>query len=124
MSISYDGKVFRSASNSDGGDVGPDTTFQYHQNGDLVWATYAGGPIRFGTLIATADGAGNLDMRYQHLAMNGSFCSGRCRSSPERLPDGRLRLHEHWQWTEGREGEGTSVVEEIRTTSRGVSQAL
>jgi hypothetical protein len=117
MSISYDGKAFRSASNSAAGDVGPDTTFQYHQSGDLVWATYTGGAIRFGTLIATADGAGSLDMRYQHLAMDGSFRSGRGRSWPERLPDGRLRLHEHWQWTAGKEGAGVSVVEEITRRS-------
>ena len=36
-----------------------------------------------------------------------------CRSVPEVLADGRLRLHETWSWTEGGEGAGTSTVEEM-----------
>ena len=112
--MNYDGKLFRSISNSPGGDVGSETTFRYRQEGDLVWATYAGGAIRLGTLLATVDRDGNLDMRYQHVGTDGGFKSGRCRSRPERLPDGRVRLHERWQWTEGATGEGVSVVEEIR----------
>jgi hypothetical protein len=99
--------------NSAGGDVGDETRFHYHQQGDLVWATYAGGAVRWGTLLARADAAGNLDMRYQHVGSDGAFKGGRCQSRPEVLPDGRLRLHERWQWTEGAAGEGQSTVEEI-----------
>lgn len=109
----YDGRLFRSVANSDGGDVGEETAFHYHQRDDVVWATYSGGAVRFGTLIATVNGDGNLDMRYQHVSAGGDFKSGRCRSRPERLPDGRLRLHEQWQWTDGAEGQGTSIVEEV-----------
>jgi hypothetical protein len=111
--VSYDGKVFRSVSNSAGGDVGSETTFHYRQEGNLVWATYAGGAVRLGTLLATVDAEGNLDMRYQHVGADGTFKSGRCRSRPERLPDGRLRLHERWQWIDGAAGEGVSIIEEI-----------
>ena len=111
--LDYDGRVFRSVANSDGGDVGEDTTFHYHQRGHVVWATYAGGSVVFGTLLAKADAVGNLDMRYQHVSVGGSFKSGRCQSRPESLPDGRLRLHERWQWTDGAEGQGVSVVEEV-----------
>jgi putative acetyltransferase len=111
--VSYDGKLFRSVSNSTGGDVGAETTFHYRQEGDLVWATYAGGAVRLGTLVATADAEGNLDMRYQHVGADGAFKTGRCCSRPEVLPDGRLRLHERWRWTDGAEGEGVSVIEEI-----------
>jgi hypothetical protein len=111
--IHYEGRLFRSVVNSDGGDVGEETTFQYHQQGDLVWGTYSGGSVRFGTLLATTDTFGNLEMRYQHITVDGRFKSGRCQSSPEILADGRMRLHERWRWTDGAEGEGTSVVEEI-----------
>ena len=111
--IDYEGRRFRSVANSRGGDVGAETTFDYHQEGDVVWATYAGGAIRFGALVAKVDAAGNLEMRYHHVAADGDFKSGRCQSRPERLPDGRLRLHERWQWTEGAEGQGNSVIEEI-----------
>ena len=111
--LDYDGRIFRSVSNTDGGDVDAATTFHYHQHGDVVWATYAGGSVSFGTLLARVDAAGILDMRYQHLSADGRFKSGRCASRPERLSDGRIRLHERWRWTDGAEGQGVSIVEEV-----------
>jgi hypothetical protein len=128
--INYDGRVFRTRANSSGGDVGEETTFHYHQRGDVVWATYAGGSIHFGTLLARADSDGNLDMRYQHLLTDGTFKTGLCTSRPEWLPDGRLRVHERWRWTDGAEGGGVSLIEEISapsvrdpTSPRGVPSA-
>jgi hypothetical protein len=32
---------------------------------------------------------------------------------PERLPDGCLRLHETWTWTDGGEGSGVSIIEDV-----------
>lgn len=114
--ISYDGRRFHSIETSAAGDVGSDTIFDYHQIDDLVWATYSGGAIRFGTLVATATPEGELDMRYQHVNEEGVLCTGECRSRPEVQPDGRIRLYESWRWTGGREGAGESTVEEIQTT--------
>jgi hypothetical protein len=111
--LDYEGRSFRSVANTQGGDVDAGTTFHYHQRGAVVWATYAGGSVVFGTLLAQVDPLGNLDMRYQHVSSDGKFKTGRCQSSPERLPDGRLRLRERWQWTDGAEGEGVSVIEEV-----------
>ena len=112
-SINYDGRRFRSVENSETGEVGPRTVFGYRQDGDVVSATYEGGDVRFGTLIATADGEGNLDARYGHVNASGELMTGECRSTPEMLPDGRLRLHEEWRWTSGDGSSGRSVVEEI-----------
>jgi len=109
----YDGRVFRLVASTDGGDVDGGTLFQYHQNGAVVWATYEGGAVRFGTLVAKIDLSGDLEMTYQHLASDMTFKSGRCRSRCERLADGRIRLHERWVWTGGAEGHGTSVIEEV-----------
>lgn len=113
MSITYDGRIFRSVSNSAGGDVGTATTFHYRQAGGIVWATYAGGQVAFGTLIATVLDGGRLDMRYQHVTTAGERKAGRCLSTPEPQAGGRLRLREQWEWTEGGAGGGESVVEEI-----------
>ena len=52
-------------------------------------------------------------MRYQYVNEKGEIMTGRCHSIPELLPDGRLRLHETWQWTSGHHSAGKSVVEEI-----------
>lgn len=110
----YDGKTFRSVSNSSSGDVSSETQFLYRQQGDLVWATYDGGSVCFGTLVAKADDEGRLDMRYQHLTTDGELKTGQCHSVPETLDDGRLRLRETWKWTSGEGESGESVIEEVR----------
>ena len=112
--ISYNNKRFASVSNSETGEVDDETVFHYRQDGDIVWATYAGGAIIFGTLVATVDNAGCLDMRYNHVNRDSELMTGKCQSTPEILPDGRLRLHEEWQWTSGDLSSGKSVVEEVR----------
>lgn len=111
--INYDGRNFRSVDNSPNGEVDAQTIFHYYQHDDIVWATYQGGSIQWGTLIAKVDDAGRLDMRYQHVNATGELMTGRCISTPETLPDGRIRLHETWQWTSGDNSSGQSVVDEI-----------
>ena len=64
MGFDYDGRRFRSISNTDNGEVDASTLFHYRQEGDIVSATYAGGSIRFGMLLATVADDGALDMRY------------------------------------------------------------
>jgi hypothetical protein len=109
----YHNRCFRSIANSPNGEVSGDTIFHYRQEGDVVWATYRGGAIVFGTLIAKVEADGVLDMRYHHLNQSGELMTGQCRSTPTRLPDGRLRLDEVWQWTSGDHSSGTSAVAEI-----------
>lgn len=111
--INYDDKKFRSVQNSATGEVSGETLFHYHQTGGMVTAEYAGGEIVFGQLIARVGDGDCLEMRYQHLNKRGELMTGECFSTPELLPDGRIRLHEKWHWTGGRIGEGESIVEEI-----------
>lgn len=111
--FNYDNRRFAGVSNSETGEVSSETTFHYRQQDDIVWATYSGGSIRFGTLVAKADDKGCLDMRYQHINQQGELCTGKCFSKPEVLSDGRYRLHESWQWTSGDCSKGNSVVEEL-----------
>jgi hypothetical protein len=113
-SINYDNRNFISIHNSGSGEVGAKTVFHYHQKENIVWAEYGGGGIIRGNLIANCDERGNLDMRYQHINKIGELMTGKCLSSPEVLPDGRIRLHEKWQWTCGDHSSGESVIEEIR----------
>lgn len=111
--VQYGGRRFTSAANTANGDVTGATTFDYRHEGDTVWATYSGGSVRFGTLLAKVDPTSSIDMRYQHLNEAGEFRTGECWSAPELLPDGRVRLHEYWQWTNGDRSRGQSVIEEI-----------
>lgn len=111
--ISYDDRYFAPVTTTPNGEVGSATLFHYHQQGIIVWATYKGGNILFGTLLALADEDGRLDMRYQQVNLHGTLMTGRCKTVPEVLPDGRLRLHEAWTWTSGDGSSGTSIVEEV-----------
>ena len=113
MTFSYDGRRFRSVANTPNGEVSGETIFHYHQTGSIVWATYAGGGVRFGHLLAVADDSGMLDMRYHHVNADGVLMTGICRSTPELLSDGRYRVHEQWEWTSGDRSHGQSIIEEI-----------
>ena len=110
--MDYGGRRFGSVENSASGEVGPETVFEYRQEGDVVWATYSGG-VRFGTLIGRRGDDDRLDARYGHVNGAGELITGECRSTPEVLSDGRVRLHEEWRWTSGDHSSGRSVVEEI-----------
>lgn len=112
--MNYDGRTFRSVGQASG-DVDGDTTFHYRQTGDVVWATYHGGGVAYGTLIAVVLTDGQLDMRYQQVSATGAIKTGRCRSTPSLLGDGRIRLHETWEWTEGGDGTGESQIEEVQS---------
>lgn len=109
---SLDGRVFHAVSNPDGEVSEGETLFHYSQDGDLVHARYGGGGVRLGFLVGTRSGD-SLDFRYAHVNPAGETATGHCRSVIEALPDGRIRLHETWEW-DSREGSGTSVVEESR----------
>ena len=111
--IDFDGRRFRTIRNSDAGESSSETVFHYRQKGSVVWATYHGGDVSLGTLLARASAGGRLEMVCQHLNKNGDFRAGRCRARTEVLRDGRYRLHETWEWTWGAAGKGRSVTEEI-----------
>jgi hypothetical protein len=106
-----DGRRFRAVVN-EAGEVDGATVFEYSQDGDLVHARYSGGAIRLGFLVGTRSGD-SLDFRYAHVNVEGETATGHCVSVLSVLDDGRLRLHETWEW-DSRSGSGTSVVEEIR----------
>ena len=79
----------------------------------MVTATYSGGNIRFGQIIGRVDPDGILEMRYQHLDRDGELMTGYCKTTPEILPSGKMRLHEKWRWTCGHRSTGRSILEEI-----------
>jgi hypothetical protein len=112
--INYDGKIFIPLKNSDNGQVSQQTVFYYRQKANVVTGEYSGGEIVSGHLIALVQNDGSLDMRYHHIDVRGELKTGKCLSVPEALSDGRIRLHEHWQWTCSDLTTGSSVIEEIR----------
>lgn len=113
MTINYNGRVFRGASNSDTGEVSAATVFVYRQQGTVLSGEYSGGEIAQGHLLGTVGVDGSLDFCYHHLNVHGEAMAGTCHSVPERDANGRLVLNESWRWFTGDGSSGSSVVVEI-----------
>jgi len=56
---------------------------------------------------------GTLHFHYHHINTEGQIRAGKCDSIPKILLDGRIVLHEKWQWLDGRREAGKSIVEEM-----------
>lgn len=111
--INYDNKTFAPVTNTDNGETSSKTIFHYSQTGNILTAHYKGGKISCGHLIGLVDKDGHIDMRYHQVNTDGELMTGSCKSTPEILPNGKIRLHEIWQWTSGDLSSGRSVVEEL-----------
>ena len=116
--IDYNDKYFVGVENYDSGDLTAETVFHYRQNGEVVWGTFEGGGAVHGNLVAKVLEGGRLEMVWQYLNRDGKFIGGTCISTPEILPDGRIRLKESWQIAGGGEM-GKSVIEEVRRQGAG-----
>ena len=98
---------------SENSEVSSSTIFGYKQEGSILTCSYSGNSIVSGHLIGLVENNGNINMRYHQINTNGELMTGTCQSTPEIMPNGKIRLHETWQWTSGNLSKGTSVLEEI-----------
>ena len=108
----YNNKLFKPINNTENGETSNETVFRYKQTGNILTAEYTGGKIIFGHLIGLIDESGNIEMRYHQVNNQGELMTGICHSKPERLANGKIRLHETWQWTSGDKSKGQSIIEE------------
>lgn len=111
--INYHGKCFRPVQNSENGETSGETVFRYEQKGNILTSEYSGGKIKVGHLIGLVDENGEIQMRYHQVNARGELMTGVCHSIPEFLPNGKIRLHETWQWTSGDFSKGNSILEEL-----------
>lgn len=106
----YDGKQFVPLMNSKTGEVNEETVFTYHQKGTLLWAEYHGGDILFGQLLGVVQEHEELFFYYQHVNQKQECRIGECHSVPVILEDGRIQLHETWNWLNHDTSSGTSIL--------------
>lgn len=111
--ICYEGRKFSPKVNTENGEVNGETIFCYHQQGKELWAEYAGGQIRKGYLIGFVAPNGELDFYYQHINIQNEIRVGKCHSIPKLLDNGKIELSEEWQWLNGDQSKGSSIVTEI-----------
>ncbi|SEL43847.1 hypothetical protein SAMN04487910_2456 [Aquimarina amphilecti] len=111
--MNYNNKSFRPIQNSKNAETTKETIFEYKQKGKVLTSEYSGGQIRKGHLIGLVDENGNIEMRYHQINNKGELMTGICFSKPEILANGKIRLHETWEWTSGDKSKGKSTLEEI-----------
>jgi hypothetical protein len=111
--INYNNKKFKPIRNSANGETSTETIFHYHQVGNILSSEYCGGKIKYGHLIGLVDELGNIEMRYHQVNEKNELMTGICKSTPELSKNGKIILHESWQWTSGDRSKGTSIIEEI-----------
>lgn len=110
--LNLNGKRFKSISSSNNGEVSSNTLFEYRQKGNVIWATYQGGAVLFGTLSGRIEQQ-QLTFTYQHQNNAGDFKTGKCKSLIE-VKDGILILKEKWEWTCDDYSNGESILKEIK----------
>ena len=110
--INYNGKKFRPVSNTENGETSFETLFLYKQVGNILTSEYSGGKIKYGHLVGLVDHEGNIEMRYHQVNDQDELMTGVCTSTPEILENGKIRLHENWEWTSGDKSKGSSIIEE------------
>ena len=113
MKINYNNRKFRPVANSDNGEVSSDMVFHYQQTDNILTCTYEGKHIIKGHLIGLVDENGCIEMKYHQINANGELMTGVCQSKPEIMENGKIRLHESWQWTSGDQSKGNSILEEL-----------
>jgi hypothetical protein len=111
--IDYNNRVFKPVSTSDNGEVDSETLFVYKQKEGVVTCEYRGANIRYGHLLAIVSASGQLNMTYHQVNIKNEIVTGLCKSVPELLPNGKIRLKEEWQWTCRDYSKGYSVLEEM-----------
>lgn len=111
--MNYHNKKFKAISTSENSSVSEEVVFHYKQQEHILSCEYSGGAIVKGQLLGVVKNDGSIKFHYHQINTDGELMTGRCKSTPELMPNGKLRLNEQWQWTSGDCSKGSSVLEEI-----------
>lgn len=87
--------------------------FHYRQVGSVLTCSYHFDKVLTGQLLGRVNPDGMINMVYQQINGKDQIRTGSCVSTPELMENGKLRLHEKWQWTNGDLSKGSSILEEV-----------
>ena len=93
--MNYNNKKFKAISNSENGEISDEVIFHYKQEGNVLTCSYSGGQILAGQLIGLVDENGNINMRYHQVNKRNELMTGICKSTPEVMKNGKIRLLEN-----------------------------
>lgn len=105
--INFDGRKFRKAGDS------ANAVAVYRQEDDVVWAEFAGGEVRRGSIAGTQSENGALHLGYTVVLATGEVICGHTVNTPEVTEDGHLRLREVWERYGPHAATGVSYLDEV-----------
>ncbi len=108
-----DKKIFKPLSNSKNGEVSKGVLFYYHQKGKIIWGKYQGGEILKGNLLGKFLDATTISFTYHHINHKDQLKNGKCISKITKNENGKIILHENWQWLCDDMSKGNSKLIEI-----------
>ncbi|MGP4061155.1 n-acetylglutamate synthase [Halobacillus sp. H74] len=111
--IHYNNRQFVSIENTESGEVSSKTYFDYYQEGNILYADYSGGEIVKGKLVGIVNTDDTLEFRYNHVNTSNEIRGGKCKSVPHLNSEGKIELHEDWQWLDKDQTKGKSIVREV-----------
>lgn len=106
-------KRFHPLSNSQLGTVNSNTIFDYTEYNGIVRATYHGGTILSGHILAQWQGDSCLKMLYHCLTIDQELKAGQATARLSRTKDGLIHMDLEWEWLGDNKGTGVSHYIEI-----------
>ena len=113
MEINYNNKKFKVISNSNNGEVSANLIFHYFQKEQIVTCNYSDATILEGHILGIVNLDGSIDIHYHQINIKNELKAGVCFSTPKLLPNGKIQIHEKWQWTSGDNSKGFTILEEL-----------
>jgi hypothetical protein len=107
------GRTFRALSNSGHGQSNSATEMQFTGDEDYITATYAGGGVRLGQVLARRSNDDALDMHYHAGSTSGEIRAGHGRATFVADGQGKMRMFIEWQWLTGDHAPGHSEWVEV-----------
>ena len=107
------GRTFHAVSNSSHGQSGPATEMRFTSDDEYATATYAGGGVRLGQVLARRTDDDALDVHYHGGSASGEIRAGHGRATFAADQQGRLRMFIEWQWLSGDHTTGHSEWVEV-----------
>ncbi len=110
--INLNNKKFKAVANTENGDIPNDFIFHYKQEGNVLTCSYKCDNIVKGNLIGIVMDNDTIEMSYHQINKQGEIKTGICTSKIIKLDNGKIRIEESWQWTNGDKSKGSSALEE------------
>lgn len=106
--ISFQGRQMSAVQTAPNGVINEQTIFFFRQLDKRVFASYAGGKVKRGMLVGKVS-KDQLSFSYAQENTEGMVQGGLSACQISLLPDGRIRLLEHFDWPGGK---GLNIIEE------------